>query len=206
MTNFYNWLNEATELYYHGTSKEKNGLGILKLGYIKPPLLPKKKNFLTPVDGKVYLSKSLEYSVIYTIGANMIGSDLPESIIKSDGQFGYLFVIKNLINSIQPDEDNIGELIYKNIIPWLTIFAKNNLTDRQYKKVMDGEYSYWAKAGKKLIPKFSKKQMKEMIDISPNIAYDGIIKFDQAWKFDKKRNNELDKNASNFFKIADRIK
>lgn len=203
---FKTYLNESSGLYYHGTSKEKNGKSILKEGYIKPPKLPKKKNFLTPVEGKTYLSKSLEYSVIYTVGANMIGEDLPESILKADGYIGYLFVVKDLINAIQPDEDNIGELIYNNKIPWLTTFAKNNLTDLQYKKVMDGFYAYFAKAGKKLIAKFTTNQLKELIDISPNIAYDGSIKFTEAWKFDKRNCSKLKKDASNFFDIADRVK
>jgi len=68
---FKTWLEMAIpksrhlkQTYYHGTPKEKDGLKILVNGIEPPDLTIRKKNWLTPLKGKVYITPSLEYAVI----------------------------------------------------------------------------------------------------------------------------------------------
>ena len=89
---------------------------------------------------------------------------ISESWTKS-GEHGYVFVIPGTeLKDIQPDEDNIGEMIADDKVDWLSALAKKHLTSRQYDKVMEGEYNYWAQAGKKLLKKMTDIQKLELID------------------------------------------
>ncbi len=115
----------------------------------------------------------------------------------------------------QPDEDDIGQLIYNGAreieelggMPnqsskcpwWLMHMAKTQLTPRQYHKVTQGEYIYWAQAGKKLVKRMTPSQKRQLIDsFNVNIASLGDIPFREAWRFDKTKNPMLKRDASNF--------
>lgn len=104
--------SDVERTYYHGTSKEEAGKSIIKSREIIPPDLKNREGKLRPIEGRVYLTSDLKYSVIYCLGANMIGTDIPDSMIEKDGNYGYLFVIdgKSLID-IQPDEDAVGRMV-----------------------------------------------------------------------------------------------
>jgi hypothetical protein len=194
---------------YHGTDTIKAGESIFKCGYIIAPEIKGKKNKMTPVEGRVYLTPDLKYAVIYTIGANMLGEDLSHWLNGKDREdkFGYLFVIdKNDISDVQPDEDSIGEMISNKSPEWLFNLAKKYLTNKQFKNVMSGECDDWASAGKKLVKKMVDWQKLELITLGSHIANNGKIKFSEAWKFDKNKCEQLKRDGSNFFKLAERIK
>lgn len=74
------------------------------------------------------------------------------------------------------------------------------------KKIMDGEYEYWAKAGKVLNKKMTDQEKLQLIDLGAHIAHTGNLKPKEAWAMPKTDNKLLKKDASNFFKIAKRIK
>lgn len=196
---------DLKKIYYHGTDSDKAAQGILKKG-ISPPDLTTRKGYLRPVEGKVYITTNLEYATIYAIGGNMIGSDHILSGWDKDPT-AYIFVIDGKqLKDIQPDEDSIGEMIYKQNPEWLYRLANRNFTSSTMKKIMDGEYEYWAKAGKVLNKKMTDQEKLQLIDLGAHIAHTGNLKPKEAWAMPKTDNKLLKKDASNFFKIAKRIK
>ena len=199
---------DLKKTYYHGTSTDNFGQGILKKGINPPDLTTKKKNNLTPVEGMVYITPNLEYALIYALGANMIGSDsLPDFMTKKGEENMYLFVIDGKqLKDIQPDEDSIGEMIMKKNPMWLYNMADNILAASTMRRIMNGEYSYWAKGGKVLLRRMTDQQKLELIDAGAHIAHTGALKPREAWILPKTDNHKLKKNGSNFFKIAKRIK
>jgi hypothetical protein len=198
---------DLKKTYYHGTETDKAAQGILRKG-ISPPDLVTRKGLLRPIEGKVYITTNLEYALIYAIGGNIIGSDhIIASWDKKGHETAWLFVIDGKqLKDIQPDEDSVGEMIYNQNPEWLYRFATSHLASSTMKKVMDGEYAYWAKAGKVLIKKMTDKQKLELIDLGAHIAHTGALKPNQAWSMPKTDNKLLKKNGSNFFKVAKRIK
>ena len=202
--------------YYHGTATEKAGQGILKHG-ITPPDLTDRKGKLKPIDGRVYLTHKLEYALVYLLQGNVLGSSYVMPSWDKE-PYGYLFVIdgKSLVD-IQPDEDNVGELIWDTLdhnkggwrdtpFNWLMKLAKEKLTNYQYSKVKEGEYADWAVAGKKLIPLMTDMQKLQIIESGAHISHTGKIIPSQSWKFEKINAKNLLSDGSNFFELAERIK
>ncbi len=217
--------------YYHGTSTRKAGKEIIKYG-IQPPDLTDRKGFLKPVEGRVYITPKLKEAVIYTLGANMIGQDM-SGMMSFRGKtdvFGYLFVIEGTqLADIQPDEDDVGRLLsdafglgtfmvqqrwgldYSKPIKdkslwWLADLAKRNVAISRLNKLLGGEYAYWASVGKQLLRKMTDEQKLALIDKGANVANEGPIKPLEAWRFDKRRSQELSRDAGNFFQIAEQIR
>ncbi len=198
---------DKAKKYFHGTSNDNAAGGILSKGIKPPDLTLKKTTQLTPVKGKVYITPDIKYALIYAIGANMVGDKLPERWIIPGEEYAWIFVISGFqLKDIQPDEDSIGEMISNKEPYWLYHFASRNLTTNQFRKVMDGEYSYWASCGKKLNKIMTDKQKLDLIDAGAHIAHTGNLKPNECWKMHKKDNEKLKSDGSNFFKIAKRIK
>jgi hypothetical protein len=193
--------------YYHGTPKEEAAQGILSDGGITPPDIGRKRNMLTPVKGKAYLTTSLVYAVIYGFGGVWHSFNVvPDHMMKS-GDYGYVFVIPGTeLKDIQPDEDNVGEMVADNKVDWLSRMAKQHLTDRQYTKVMEGEYNYWAQAGKKLLKKMTDGQKLELLDYGVHVAHEGMVEFSECWRFLKEGALRIEEDASNFFDVAERCR
>jgi hypothetical protein len=130
------WLRKAApptdldmkKVYYHGTSSAKAAKGILRSG-IQPPNLTTRYDRTRPVEGKVYITPKLEYAAIYALGGVFAGHDYPTGHMKG-GEYGYVFVIPGKeLREIQPDEDNIGEMVYKQNPAWLHQLALDVLGD-----------------------------------------------------------------------------
>ena len=197
---------DLKKTYYHGTDSEKAAKGILRKG-ISPPDLTTRKGLLRPVEGKVYITTNLEYATIYAIGANMVGSDTDHIFWNKKEPTAYIFVIYGKqLKDIQPDEDSIGEMIYNQNPEWLHRLATSHLASSTMMKIMDGEYAYWAKAGKVLNKKMTDQQKLNLIDAGAHIAHTGALKPKEAWAMPKLDNRLLKKDASNFFKVAKRMK
>ncbi|MFA5490417.1 MAG: hypothetical protein WC284_14625 [Candidimonas sp.] len=138
-------------------------------------------------------------------------------MIESD-QVGHVFVIPGeRLSSIQPDEDSIGDFFYKNTTSdknpnsnmnfkeqQIYNFIKSVLTPTQVKKIIDGEYSYYAAGGKrvlKIMPNWMKEYMIENIPYV-HISHQGMIRPSECWRISKKDIPNLKKDGSNFFHIA----
>lgn len=197
--------------FYHGTPSEKRALNILKEGI--HPNLSETQGLSRPVDNHVYLSKNMEYAVIYLLGAHMAGSKLPKNLITE--RYGYLFVVsKAKLKEIQPDEDQIGQALYDQKIPSLNEYKellKNAPPlEEDFSSLWDevclGDYSAWIKAGHILLEYLSEDQKLEIIEMYGNVAHKGHLIPDEAWKFDKKLCEKLKPDCSNFFELAEKIK
>ena len=176
------------------------------------------------------------------IGGDMLGSELPDSFIERNGQYGYVFVIKgNQLGDIQPDEDSIGEVVhhivsgdwdteekfkkslkyissakqrkfYRNVYKDRQLTSElgsetlNSLTSNQLRELKDGEYEMYAHTGKKLVKTLDHKYLLKLITHGAHIANDSVLIPNETWKIDKKRCQELKKDGSNFFQIAEHIK
>lgn len=200
--------------YYHGTSSEKAGEGILKNG-IEPGDIAMPEKFkgrkgpnLEPVKGKVYITPELRYAQIYAIGGDMAGHDWKPK----DSNFGYLFAIDGAdLADIQPDEDSVGELAVdahrgkKPELKWLAYMAKEKLTPGQFRRLTDGEYTMYAHTGKKLLPLLSDVQKLQIIDAGAHVAHTGKLIPSAAYRIDLNRIKDLKRDASNFFEIAEKV-
>jgi len=209
--NFKTWYTEMAAplekhlagVYYHGTSKAAQGESIFKSGIQPPDLTFKPKTHLTPVPGKVYITPELRYAVIYCLGGDMAGHNIPETWDK----VGYLFEIPgSALHDIQPDEDSIGELLYSKSTPWLMDLAKRTVAPARLRGVFEGEYAYWASVGKQLLRRMTDWQKLDLIDRGAHIAHTGALIPTSAWKFDKSKTPLLHRDGSNFFELAEKIR
>ena len=86
--------------------------------------------------------------------------------------------------------------------------CKNILTPLQFQKV-EHEYadsSTVISAGKKITKVLNPFYVNLLMKAECSFSLKGEISFDEAWKFDRILNGKLKKDASNFFKLAERIK
>lgn len=222
------------KILYHGTN-ENAGKLILKDGFIDPKgteiKYGDKTSALRPQDGKVYLTNSIKYATIYAIGANMIGhDDYPnDKQIERDGRYCYIFEFdQDDLNedNIHPDEDCIGELLHMYFnndndsgeydtsgfktatFRSMASLAKRVLTKPQIRELESKycDYDWYAKAGKKLMPHLSKDMIKLLIDMGAHTAHSGKAYIKRAYKFDRKKNKLLKKDASNIIELSREIK
>jgi hypothetical protein len=193
--------------YYHGTPYTGVAEKVLSEGLTPPDLSSKERNFLRPVEGKVYMTKSLRYAIIYCLGGDMLGHALPEKWV-TENPYGYVFEIaeENMSNNIQPDEDSIGELIYNKKFYWLNDLAKRIVAPSRLERLMRGEYIYFASVGKQLMKYLENWQKQEILESDEaHIAHSGTVSPTKAWRFDKKKSVLLKKDGSNFFELAERV-
>lgn len=210
-------ISDHAKKYFHGTSSEKAGKAILASG-IEPGdiAMPEKHKStkgpnLTPVPGKVYITSDFRYAQIYAIGGDMAGS----SYKPQGSEAGYLFVIDGHdLHDIQPDEDSVGEMAmyaardrkYDGKIEWLVNLVRNNLTSKQWAKLLDGSYTMYAHAGKKVLSLMSDAQKHQLIDLGAHVAHTGKLIPKEAYKIDFTKIKDLKRDGSNFFDHAEKIK
>lgn len=208
---------DRAKVYYHGTRSEAAAKSILSKGIDPGDIAAPEKHKVTkgpnlvPVKGKVYITPSLQYAQIYAIGGDMAGHDW-----KPDEDFGYVFEIKGSdLRDIQPDEDSVGEYIcnaareLKRQEPWmrrLVYKSQELLTELQWKKLLQGDYTIWAHCGKKLLPHMSDEDKHRMIDLGAHVAHDGNLMPAAAYKIDLTKIKDLKRDGSNFFDHAEKIK
>jgi hypothetical protein len=111
-----------------------------------------------------------------------------------------------IVNSIEPDEDSVGELIYDKKFQWLNDLAQRSISPNNYKKLMFGEYEFFARTGKILNKKMNDQQKMLILDSGAHVAYDGSIQPTEAYKFDKTLSEKLSPHCTNFFLLSERIK
>ncbi|GAG83237.1 unnamed protein product, partial [marine sediment metagenome] len=110
--------------FFHATPIEDHANSIIDDGRVIPGK-SRSQGQLAPVSGRVYATSDPEYALIYALGADMSGSDLPDWMIEKDGRYGYIFEVDpDSLDDIQPDEDSIGRAISDDTYPWLTEMAE----------------------------------------------------------------------------------
>lgn len=121
------------------------------------------KSMLSPVKKGVYLASDFKYAMVYALGANMIGREFTPFNI-TEQPYGYIYTVtKENLKDVSPDEDGIGELvwrIYEGVETnlgsgdcfTLKRIAEDVATPNQLTRLKDGQYSYFAAVGKKIIP------------------------------------------------------
>ncbi len=194
-------------MFYHGTSDEETAKKILADGKIKPRDEPQGKGHLAPVAGKAYITPHLHYAQIYAQGGDVAGSD--HHRIK--GEHGYVFGVSGKhLHDIQPDEDSVGEHLHKQLhskdSTHLTHLANKHLTPNTIRKVKDGEYTAWARSGKKLLKHMDDREKHNLIDQGAHIAHTGELPITHAWRIHKDKIKHLKRDGSNFFDHAEKIK
>jgi hypothetical protein len=178
--------------FYHGVRSEIEAQSILAHGQILPGSTEQGRAQLAPVAGMSYATSDAEIALMHAIGGDMAGSDLPESMIEEDGRYGYIFEIDpDSLDSLQPDEDNIGEFVAEGKYDWLNSMARRVLTPNQMRNVIDGEYAHWAAAGKKLVQAMTPEQKWQLIRDGANIANQGGLGFTRVWAVDKTRSADF---------------
>jgi len=229
-------------MYYHGTAKTSSAKGILRSG-IKPPdlsvahrsdRLDGKGGPLRPRDGKVYLTNQLRYAIVYAIGADMLGQQLPDQFIGKE-PYGYVFLVPGKeLKDIEPDEDSIGELLSAqlrgdtNDFGWLKDIAHKILRRRDFMDeypdelvgydsildaVEDGDYVSWAIIGRAIVDNLEDWMVYDILKSGGihvasgiHVANKGKVVPSECWQLDKRKTQELRKDGSNFYDIAKRIK
>lgn len=207
-------LNEAeltrdlkNKMFYHGTTNRTAALGIAKEG-IKAPDLTGRKGDLVPVNGKVYVTPHIHYAQIYALGGDIAGSTSTHHLSDKEqwGDHGYVFAVPgDSLGKVQPDEDSIGEMIYKRTPAWLHDHARNTLTPTTYKKVMDGEYSKFAVAGKQIVRKLDDNSKQTLISAGAHVAHDGDVQPTECYRIHRDKIPHLKRDGSNFFEHAEKI-
>lgn len=193
------------EFFYHGTPSAASAKKIFDEGLTPPDLSDRKENLTKPREGKVYLSPSLRYAIIYCLNGDMLGHQLPEEWIKKD-RYGYVFEINTSnMGHIEPDEDSIGEALYDKRFTWLNELAERNVAPSRIKRVYDGEYAYFASVGKQLMHHLSDWEKNQIIESGGHIAHEGTVPITRAWRFDKTKSKSLATDGSNFFDLAEQI-
>jgi hypothetical protein len=147
--------------------------------------------------------------------------------------YGYVFVIKGAdLVDVQPDEDSIGEFYSHNSEPItqmgryghpVTVGYKCSLpqsdyagrqlydyigwsmTENQRKRVLDGEYAYFAQGGKRVLKKMPDHLKIEAINRGMHVAHAGTIHPSECWRMLKTDLKLLKKDGSNFFSVAEKI-
>lgn len=193
--------------FYHGTTRREAALGIAKNG-IQPGVTKEKKvknGHLTPVVGKTYATHDIGYAQMYALGGDIAGHDTQMTHHKTDPH-GYVFAIHgHQLGHIDPDEDSVGEAVYKKKHDWLNGMARQHLTDGQQRRVKDGEYSEWARSGKKLVKKMSDSQKLDLIRGGAHIAHDGPLQPHAVYRIHHNKIPLLKRDGSNFFDHAEKI-
>jgi hypothetical protein len=206
--------------FYHGYSprqekvdgkwvKKDIGEKIADEGIIKAQS-EKLKGALAPVQGRSYVTPHIGYAQMYALGGDIAGNKHDS---ERDSKYGYMFKIHGhaLSNDIQPDEDNIGQMVGskgKTGPTWLHKLASKHVAASRIKSAEDGEYSAYAKIGKQLVTKMTPDQKIDLIvNHGAHVANAGDIHFAEAWRIDKEAHqHKLNKDGSNFFDYAERIK
>lgn len=215
--------NQHSKIYYHGTSSIEKAKSIYKNGLdpaateIKYPA----KHVQKPLEGRVYITPSLGYAMIYALGGSYFGHSYPESMEIKDHlakeELGFVFEIDGKdLNDIIPDEDSIGEAVYKFQVAKENIkkesyqayaelysLALKHLTELQLKKNKEGNYNDWIRVGKKLTKVMPPELALKLIDTGDfHIAHAGKLKISKCYSFEKKKCKEIKPDGSNFFDFA----
>lgn len=151
-------------------------------------------------------------------------------------QYGWLFVIHGdrLLDDVQPDEDSVGEAaqfaeiilnrpessrfyqdspLFQGLLrvdrQWLRYFhhnAKSSMTPRQWEDAIFGMIAAQASGGKRFLKRMNDTDKLNLIDCGAHVAYRGPLVPNEAWRFDKMHTPELERDGSNFWELAEKVR
>lgn len=216
--------SDFSATYYHGTSSIESVIGILRDESIKPSV-NRSRRTAVPVLGRMYMTRSIYYALIYAMGGIKMGTSPWKGDDTPDRRYGAVFIIPGTeLRDIQPDEDAVGEILHdvlKNSathdyrydllkfpqdLNWLKWMAEINLTPLQLKKLINYEdYGHLIVAGKKLVKILNNDQKLMLIDLGASIAHEGGVKPAECWLVDKMDSEKYSKDGSNFFQVARKV-
>lgn len=195
---------------YHGTRSKESANEIIQSGF--RGRLVQGKEFLAPVKGRVYFSRRLSYAIIYAIGGDIAGRDGDYS------GSGFLFEVEvSHSTELLPDEDSIGKF-YENHysafrageLEGFTRMAMYNidvlLTDNQRRKIIDGQYVYYAAGGKRALKKLPRETLDFLVslpEVNVSIHEKSVPLPKVCWEIDLGLIPELKRDGSNFFDLAE---
>lgn len=221
---------------YHGTSVVERGEAILRDGCLRAATREELdarygKSFQRPVDGRVYLTTSLEYAAVYALGGYRAGHDFAREGDAAD-PYGYVFAVDGSGVSMVPDEDSLGSLpsmlqdIDRAPASILgsarDVFAQQclldpcfrsevtrqvarSLTPHVAKKAADGMAVWQSKAGKALLRGLSPDLLARLTPLFPHRSAGGPLRWTAAWKMPKASAKLVRHDCSNLFEVATRI-
>lgn len=157
-------------------------------------------------------------------------------IARSGGDpFCYVFVIPgNRLQKVQPDEDSVGEAVqyaydivekaakgkpyygdsrlYQALLAdpvrarQFLYLGKRAMTPKQYRETVQGFIAYHAAGGKRVLKMMPEWMKSWLIQNGSHTAHFGLIEPTECWRFDRRLNPQLQRDASNFFDLAERIR
>lgn len=193
--------------FFHGTSKGIDVASAIAKDGIVPAETTKSKSYFTPVEGMSYATPHIGYAQIYALGANCAGNVFPLTKKQPDNH-GYVFAFSGKkLKDIQPDEDEVGELFYNNKHPpWMDKLIYKHVSSGVISKAKSGEYMYFARLGKTIIPRMTDEQKLELITKHKmHVANKGTIIPDRVYRINRDKSPLLKKDGSNFFDHAEEL-
>lgn len=210
-------------MLYHGTTKTESMRNILRHG-----LKGREKQgrgHLDPMKGRVYFTTDLKYAVIYALGGDFIGHKLNPWFFQKYSRYGYVleFDPSETSGSVLPDEDSVGEAVAAALRPEpskydtefaravkadselmrvLPMYARQYLSDKTRRQVMDGMIAYWAQSGKKLLKYFPDWINQKLISAGAHQSHEQGMKPIRVWRIDRRISHKIERDVSNFFDLA----
>lgn len=171
-------LNDKKINVYHGTSFLKNAEGIINNG------LQPIGNFITvgggdespSMGGRSYVGKELWNAIRYSFMMNRSYSTWEEFIKKEP--YGYVFEFLIDVNTLLPDEDDIGYGVNKFLNgKGYTFYEKYliNVDKNLLERVKNGEFIGYAEIGKLIEPKLNDEDKKNVLIKSKTATVDEPI-------------------------------
>lgn len=226
---------DRAKTYYHGTNSIAKAKNILQNG-LDPQQTDvkyqgRRKTYLSPQQGHVYITPDLRYAIIYAIGGNFLGNSPPDWMLEEP--YGAVLEFSgSQLQDINPDEDQVGEILNllltspqeianyrynskvladKNMVNRFISIAKQVLTPLQYKNMSTKygkgtEIHYQANVGKKLVKHLSNDIKHWLIDAGAHIAHKGNLFPTRVWVINKRDSIKLANDGSNFFQVAKLLK
>ena len=88
----------------------------------------------------------------------------------------------------------------------LVSIAKREMTAKQYREVIGGEYDQWAAGGKRIMKHLPDYIKHMLIAAGANIAHNGSVRVTECWRIDRRRDIPRMGRGKGFFDVAEKIK
>ena len=193
------------------------------------------RHSLAPIKGRVYMTPSLRYAIIYAIGGDMLGHRMPEGFIKPGLRYGYVYEIDpaDLTDDVIPDEDIVGAALvgaYRIQNGKMNTFSalEREMSERPdlvrrlaylfdaytravptiRKGALDGEIASEAKLGKRVLKDHGRhsQDMQAILSLeNMRQSHGGMVMPTRAWRIDRRLSHKLLKDGSNFFDVATKV-
>jgi hypothetical protein len=165
----------------------------------------------TPISGRIYVSTSLKFALIYALGGDVAGygiagrpSDHLLSDIKNNGRYGCLFEVTVSPGAdIVIDEDELGQLAAGGKIKWLENVAREIADFDLWYMAQQGEYDAWIRLGHLLHDHLNESEMRKLLPHAMSFAVKGPVHVVKGYRIDKLLAPEMGGSAASIIKISE---